>query len=502
MKHLYIRKFSQCEGFQRVFFIYLLFFSLILSAQTYPESVLLDDIQYESYQNPTGAIPGYLETSTREFGNNLIRISDADVFGTTDSNLRHHYSKDQPWNSDGSLIKLAGYPAAILDAETYEFLYWSSIPSSATWSNTNPNLMYGTSGNKFVSFDVTTNNRQTLHTFSDYSSIEYGYNEGNMSIDDKYVGLIGRNGSNQTLIVYNLQNNTITGTYNVGTASLDWFSVSQSGQYAVLCYSEDGSTETTGMKVYDIDLTNRRYLDDDTKHGDLGINTNGQDVFVTWADDNLRENDYYMKSIRLSDGNITPMFYYTQGNGVWNGHVSCRNNDRPGWAYVSEGCCETIGYKEIFAIKLDGSDTIERYGIHHTDEDTGYKHEAHAVPNRDGSKVMFASNWNDGFTEDNPPSFVVQAPSTLSIEENEAIASNDIKVYPNPSRDGLVHIKLNGNIAIKSIQLYDVLGRNIISEQMNSNEKSLNLESLPQGVYLLTFQTESNGSITKRIVLN
>jgi hypothetical protein len=323
-----------------------------------------------------------------------------------------------------------------------------------------------------------------------------------MSTDDKYVGLIGRNGSNYTLIVYNVEDDVIVATRFIGSASLDWFSVSQSGQYAVSCYSSDGSGDTQGMKVFNIDLTNRRHLDDNTKHGDLGIDTYGQDVFVTFADDNLRDNHYFMKSIRLSDGNVTPMFHYTQDYGVWNGHVSCRNNDRPGWAYVSEGCCETVGYKEIFAIKLDGSDTIERYGIHHTDEGTGYGHQAHAVPNRDGSKVMFASNWNDRFTEAHPPSFVIQAPATLSIEENEVIASNDIKVYPNPSRDGLVHIKLNGNIAIKSIQLIDMLGRNIRTEEMNSNEKSLNLESLPQGVYLLSFQTENNGNITKRIVLN
>ena len=97
---------------------------------------------------------------------------------------------------------------------------------------------------------------------------------------------------------------------------------------------------------------------------------------------------------------------------------------------------------------------------------------------------------------------MVEAPATLGIEENEAVASNNIKVYPNPSRDGMVHIKLNGNIAVKSIQLYDMLGRTIRTEEMVSNEKSLNLSHLPEGVYLLSFQTENNGSVTKRIVLN
>lgn len=502
MKHLYVGKFSRCEGFQRVLFINFLFFSLIINAQNYPQAVQLNDIQYETYQAPTGPIPGYLESNTNEFGNNLIRISDAEEFGTTDFNLRHHYSLDQPWNSNGTLIKLAGYPAAILDAETYEFMYWAGIPSSATWSYTNPLIMYGTSGNRFVYFDVTTNNRITLRTFSEYSTIEYGGSKGNMSTDDKYVGLVGRNGNNRTLIVYNVEDDVIVATRDIGTVAFSWFSISQSGQYAVTCYLEDGPGDAEGMKVFNIDLTNRRHLDDYTKHGDLGIDVNGNDVYVTFGDPTTRGNDYYMKMIRLSDGTQTPLFHYTSDFGVWNGHVSCRNTSRPGWAYVSEGCCLTVGRKEVFAIKLDGSDMIERYGFHHTNEDRGYGHQAHSVPSPDGSKVMFASNWADSFTDAHPPSFVVEAPTTLSVEENEVIAANDIKVYPNPSRDGLVNIKLNGNIAVKSIQLYDLLGRAIRTEEMDSTEKTLNLSSLPQGVYLLSFQTENNGSITKRIILN
>ena len=203
--------------------------------------------------------------------------------------------------------------------------------------------MYGISGNRFVSYDVTTNNRQTIRTFSDYSVIEYGGSKGNMSIDDKYVGLIGRNGSNRTLIVYDVENDVVVATRNIGTAAIGWFSVSQSGQYAVSCYLADGSADDQGMKVFNIDLTNRRHLDDYTKHGDLGIDANGNDVYVTFGDPVTRGNDYYMKMIRLSDGVQTPLFHYTSDYGVWNGHISCRNTSRPGWAYVNEGCCQTVG---------------------------------------------------------------------------------------------------------------------------------------------------------------
>ncbi|TYA58944.1 T9SS type A sorting domain-containing protein [Formosa maritima] len=502
MKHLYVRKFSFFESFQNVVFFNFLFLTFILNAQNYPESIQLNSIEYDEYQLPIGDTPNYLEKNTNQFGNEVIRISDAIEFGTTDQNLRHRYSLDQPWNSDETLIKLAGYPAAILDGDTYEFLYWASIPSSASWSNLNPSIMYGVSGNSIVSYDVTTNDSETLHTFSEFSYIKYGYGKGNTSNDDKYIGLIGRNGNDQTLIVYNIQDNVVVATKFIGEVNLSWFSISPSGLYAVEYYAEDGSGDEQGIKVLDIDLTNRRHLNDYTTHSDLGLNINGEDVYVSFGDPTTRSNNYFLKSVRLSDGMVTPLYYWTESTGVWGGHISCRNINRPGWAYISEGCCDTVGQKEIFAIKLDGSDIIERYTIHHTNDDTGYGHEAHAVPNRDGNKVMFASNWGDNFTGPYPPAFIVQASSTLSIEENEEIVSNDIKVYPNPSRDGLVNIKLNGNIAVKSIQLYDMLGRTIRTEEMTSNEKTLYLSSLPAGVYLLSFLTENNGSITKRIVLN
>ncbi|MEO8933905.1 MAG: T9SS type A sorting domain-containing protein [Xanthomarina sp.] len=504
MKHVCVRKFSHRGDLKKVFFLILLFLSLILTAQNYPETIPLSSINYTSYQNPSGGTPGYLEVKTNVFGNEVIRISDAAVLGTTGQNLRHHYAKDQPWNSDGSLIKLAGYPAAILDGQTNEFLYWAGIPSSATWSNISPNLMYGVSGNKMVRYNVTTNKNQTLHTFSDFTSIKYGNSEGNMSNDDKYIGLIGRNGSNQTLIVYNIKDNVIEGTKYIGSVDLDWFSISPLGNYAVTSYGPDGSNVDQGLKVYDIDLTNYRHLNDYTTHADLGLDANGNEVYVAFGDPTTRSNDYYLKMVRLSDGVVTPLYHFPTRTGVWGGHISLRNTNRPGWAYITEGCCETVGYKEIFAIKLDGSDMIERFAVHHTDKSKGYGHQAHGVPNRDGSKVMFASNWENAFRGSYPPSFIVQAPRTLSVEDNNdnTLSINDLKVYPNPSRDGLVHVKLNGNLVVNAIQIYDMLGRNIRTEEMDGSEKSLNLSNLPTGVYLLSFLTENSGSITKRIVLN
>jgi Secretion system C-terminal sorting domain len=396
------------------FVLCLLNSGLKLSAQTYPEDLSLSTVNYQSYQGPTGATPAYLAPFTENLsGNTVTRISDQNVFGTSGQNLRHNYSTDQPWNSDETLIKLAGYPAAILDANTYELLSWADIPSTGKWANTNPNIIYGTSGNSFVAYNVTSNTTNTLRTFSGYSSISFGYGEGNMSNDDRYIGFIGSSNGNRVYIVYDILNDVITGERNVGSSGdLDWFSVSASGNYAVAAWRPDGTGPNAGYKVYDITLTTEQHLNDNTAHSDFGIDANGNDVIVAYGYEPEWNQGFYLKYIRLDTGEVTPLFNYP--GGIWGGHVSTRNIDRPGWAYISEGCCtdNPVAPREIFAIKLDNSNTIERFAKHHSNYGAGYGHEAQAVPNRDGTKVLFASNWNNSFGGNYAPAWIVEVPQS------------------------------------------------------------------------------------------
>ncbi|MDU8886140.1 hypothetical protein RXV94_08215, partial [Yeosuana sp. MJ-SS3] len=401
------------------YWIVFLLFIIVAKGQNYPDDVQLSSINYSNYLPPSGQAPEYLTPFIESsFNNTVTRISDSQVFGTSAGNLRHHYPVTQPWNSDGSLIMLQSFPSAILDGESYEFLFWSDVPSEAKWSNTQPNIMYGTPANKFVSFNVNTNQTNTLHSFDAYAKIDFGYNKGNQSADDKYVGLIGSNGSQITLITYDIKNDIIVGELNLGDMSnqnIKWFSISPSGKYAILAYGISGSGEYQGYKRYNIDLTNKTHLYNNTAHGDMGFDANGNDVLVQFGDSSTWDEDYYLAMIHLDNAQVTPLFYWPQEDhngltGIWGGHVSLRNTKRPGWAYVSEGCCtdHPVAAREIFAIKLDGSNTVERFAIHHSDYTAGYGHEAQAVPNRDGSKVMFGSNWNNAFGGQYAPSYIVE----------------------------------------------------------------------------------------------
>ncbi|PNQ73034.1 hypothetical protein C1T31_08550 [Hanstruepera neustonica] len=473
----------------RNFIITTCFFCGILSmnGQNYPTQDQLPDVQYQNYQPPTESMPEYLEAFTEGLSGSIIRrIGDRNVFGTSSNRIRHNYSKDQTWNSDETLIKLSGHPAAILDAETYEFLYWANIPGYGRWSNTQPNIMYGASNNNFQSFDVTTNQRTTLRTFTEYSNVDFGYGEGNQSNDDRYVGLIGQNGSTKTVFVYDIQNDVVTGSMVIPSGDLDWFSVSQSGEYAVLCWRTDGSGPNQGLKSYDINMQNERHLADTTPHGDLGYDTYGNEVFVGYGDQAQWDAGYSMYMVRLDGGGMTNLFPYINGRGIWGGHVSCRNLDRPGWAYVSEQCCSSnpVAPREIFAIKLDNSGIIERYAKHHS-APTGYLHETQVVPNRNGTKMIFASNWNDPTqtNQTSAPAFVLEYPQgNVGMTVN---AGNDITICEGESTN-LTAFGTGGN-----------------DFSWNTGENSQNIEVSPSETttYTVTLSDNEGNSVTDSVTV-
>jgi len=85
-------------------------------------------------------------------------------------------------------------------------------------------------------------------------------------------------------------------------------------------------------------------------------------------------------------------------------HLSCRNFKRPGWCYVSDmmnNAAQPVGYEQIYAINLDGSQTVEVFGVDHGSQNTCASCDADAalaVPTQDGSRVMFGSECGGGTT--------------------------------------------------------------------------------------------------------
>ena len=87
-------------------------------------------------------------------------------------------------------------------------------------------------------------------------------------------------------------------------------------------------------------------------------------------------------------------------------------------------------------------------------------------------------------------------PSTAILSAKE-FAKSELSIYPNPVNNGLVNIKskISGE---KNIQLYDVMGRQVLNTKTNSD--TLDVTSLQSGLYLLKVSINDRFSTTKLII--
>lgn len=87
---------------------------------------------------------------------------------------------------------------------------------------------------------------------------------------------------------------------------------------------------------------------------------------------------------------------------------------------------------------------------------------------------------------------------SLGLDDNNLDLSTSLKVYPNPSNDiFFIKSEFNGTVV-----LFDLLGKEIQSQKMDSGTTTLDLGNAPKGVYLLKVTNENNQSKTVKLVRN
>ena len=76
-----------------------------------------------------------------------------------------------------------------------------------------------------------------------------------------------------------------------------------------------------------------------------------------------------------------------------------------------------------------------------------------------------------------------------------------INAYPNPS-NGIVNITLSDWDDIEiTLSVYDVLGKNILSQKIYKNKTQLNLTSLSTGIYLLSINNICGSASTFKLII-
>lgn len=291
-------------------------------------------------------------------------------------------------------------------------------------------------------------NLTTMHVFTQYDSysdpnnvcanMSFGESEGNFSNDDLLGVVIGWSSKQNSwgITTFNMTNvnadtpivNEIAtiwlsqagGTVNdIYKANWNNISATPKGDGVLLGWNAFGPGINQGTQWFSKDLTTTRHVTDSNSHADTALDENGNQLLVTNCAGPYPNTctgvtqgpnnypfiaGYYITSSGPSGSvNLYPYQYPASATLTVSTHISCRNQfQRPGWCYISDyqnNPAKPLGLQQIYALKLDGSKTVEVFGVSHSSYntcETCNEYAARAVPNHDGSRVIFTSDWGGG----------------------------------------------------------------------------------------------------------
>jgi hypothetical protein len=357
------------------------------------------------------------------FGTTLLRITDAAAAAVP--GLCPQYSKRQAWNVDESLLLVSTGDSTfrLYDGTTYQFKrqVGSVQCDDVFWHPTATNLLVYNPQNSLYSHDVLTDEETLVCAMTNFYFADTA-GEGNLSRDGRYYAAYGRDYDEtsgdvipRAVVVMDLaaQGEIARLLLPTNLDDFDWVSISPLGNYVVIDYATELTGPFEGVEVYDRSLTNRLWQKPlGPGHSDLGVDANGEEILVIGIYDDL-SNTTLLKKFRLSDGEETVLL--ASMDWTFYNHISCRNEQRSEWCFVStydgpgrltDDPASWLPFEdEIFAVKLDGSQQVQRLAHHHSrrfspttpDSDTSvYFAEPHATVSRKGDRILFGSNWRQG----------------------------------------------------------------------------------------------------------
>lgn len=83
---------------------------------------------------------------------------------------------------------------------------------------------------------------------------------------------------------------------------------------------------------------------------------------------------------------------------------------------------------------------------------------------------------------------------------NERNTLSEISIYPNPT-DGIFTVQLSASIKTGTITVYDVLSKEVLFQQLNTSNTTIDLSSQDKGAYFVRIQID-NESIVKKLILH
>ncbi len=392
-------------------------------AQQAPRVPLITD----TIARPVGAAPKppYLvPTLDPVFGTEITRISDDP--GNIMSNIpngiwgqcvRHHYSLDQAWNADQSLLYLdsnsdpdnlplagvtgvsahAGHPKSylFLDGQTYQPKFHQPPPGGGNcdirWHVSEPALMYYVHDTEFGVWNPINNTTQVIRRFSNHSHLLFGRYKGIQSRDGYCFIFQGRNYNGlECIFAYDIS----TGVkFPDIVSNFNFAQISPLGNYIL---AVNGNDDTL---VYDLkgalaqSWTAPLAGAGSPSHADIVVDDKGDEVMFGVGKVNYAGS---LVKRRIADGAYTRLTVASPPN--YGQHCSARNTLLSGWGFASapdNGANYPLYAEMVIAVKLDGSEVIQLCHSRATNIQNNYYSTAAASPSPTGDRVIFASNWGD-----------------------------------------------------------------------------------------------------------
>lgn len=338
-----------------------------------------------------------------KFGSKIVKVSNPgqEIPGlglTWDRVAIHHYSIDQAWNADQSLLALdrGAKPKVFLDGNTYKPVFALLPPGDVRWHPLRSDDMIFVADRAVGLWNVRINAVSVLRSLSDYREASFGDHKGNPSDDGSRIAVTAmRSDGKRVVFAYDLETGKKHPDIDVsGEAEVGHTTISPTGSHIVV-YSRVGQNARSSRRR--IFTTNGELLQTWTEyerpgHGDFALDLNGDEVLIGRSKSG--PDRWQIIARRLVDGKITVLSPPCSAT-----HVSKRNLRDPGWAFATfkphDGRLGFAPYDgEVGAIAMDGKQAVRRLAQTHS-APNGYLTEPHACPSPDGQRAIFASNWGD-----------------------------------------------------------------------------------------------------------
>jgi hypothetical protein len=299
------------------------------------------------------------------------------------------------------------------------------------WHPTDPNILFYNQEMTWYEKDVSSDRDQIMADFSsrlpwpDATKV-WTKAEGTSSADGRYWAFMATSYNDATkentihgLFTYDRNKDRIVGILDsdeFGGSFPDHISISPSGQWVVPSWAFE---EPLGTRAYSPDFSNFRQLHSKSEHSDLAIGPGGQDMYVY--------TNYDSGSIRAVDiatgADFELLALYPRTGSAYAAHISGQAFKRPGWVVIStyadnsnhgktepDPVLEPM-YRKVMLVELKPNG--RKLAIAHTRAAAnygGYFGEHQATISRDGSRIMFATNFDDGGP---PSSYMVLVPEQV-----------------------------------------------------------------------------------------